>query len=37
MMIHKDYLLIGSSERTTDHALQSLKRVLFEKILLKML
>lgn len=35
MMIHKDYLLIGSSERTTDHALQSLKRVLFEKNIVK--
>ena len=35
MMIHKDYLLIESSERTTDHALQSLKRVLFEKNIVK--
>ncbi|HEX5624724.1 MAG TPA: arginine deiminase family protein, partial [Saprospiraceae bacterium] len=31
MLIHPDFLLIGSSERTTDHALQTLKNVLFEK------
>ncbi|MDQ3141050.1 MAG: arginine deiminase family protein [Bacteroidota bacterium] len=31
MILNKDYLLIGSSERTTDHAIMSLKKVLFEK------
>lgn len=31
MLLNKDYLLIGNSERTTDHAFQSLKKVLFEK------
>lgn len=31
MIINKDYLLIGHSERTTQHAIQSLKKVLFEK------
>ena len=31
MILENDYLLIGCSERTTDHAFQSLKRVLFEK------
>ncbi|MBK8484775.1 MAG: arginine deiminase [Saprospiraceae bacterium] len=35
MVINKDYLLIGSSERTTDHALLSLKNVLFEKNVVK--
>src|SRR6056297_128449 len=29
MMINRDYLLIGCSERTTSHAFQSLKRELF--------
>lgn len=31
MILNKDYLLIGCSERTTDHAFQSLKEVLFSK------
>lgn len=31
MTINKDYLLIGCSERTTAHAIHSLKKVLFEK------
>ncbi|MEL6865980.1 MAG: arginine deiminase family protein [Bacteroidota bacterium] len=31
MIINEDYLLIGRSERTTSHAIQSLKRVLFER------
>lgn len=31
MIINKDYLLIGRSERTTQHAIHSLKEVLFEK------
>ncbi|HRI00226.1 MAG TPA: arginine deiminase family protein [Saprospiraceae bacterium] len=31
MILNKDYLLVGSSERTTDHAMMSLKRVLFER------
>lgn len=31
MVINKDYLLIGSSERTTTHAVRSLAKVLFEK------
>ena len=35
MIINKDYLLIGSSERTTDHAIQTLKKVLFEKNIIK--
>jgi arginine deiminase len=35
MMIHKDYLMIGSSERTTEHAIHSLKEVLFEKKIVK--
>ncbi|NOT37957.1 MAG: arginine deiminase [Saprospiraceae bacterium] len=35
MMLNPDYLLIGHSERTTDHALVTLKRVLFEKKLVK--
>ncbi len=35
MLINEDYLLIGSSERTTNHALQTLMRVLFERNLIK--
>jgi arginine deiminase len=35
MIINKDYLLIGHSERTTQHAIQSLKKVLFEKNIVK--
>ncbi len=35
MILNKDYLLIGSSERTTDHAIQTLKKVLFEKNIVK--
>ncbi len=31
MIINKDYLLIGCSERTTSHGLHSLKKALFEK------
>ncbi len=31
MMFHENYLLIGSSERTTDHAIQSLAEELFKK------
>ena len=31
MMIDEDYLLIGCSERTTAHAIHSLKKVLFER------
>lgn len=34
MLLNDDYLLIGSSERTTDHALQTLMQVLFEKNLI---
>ena len=35
MMLSEDYLLIGSSERTTEHAMNVLKNVLFEKKLVK--
>ncbi|MEP7197213.1 MAG: arginine deiminase family protein [Saprospiraceae bacterium] len=35
MLLNSDYLLIGNSERTTDHALLTLKDVLFEKGLIK--
>ncbi len=35
MMIANDYIFIGCSERTTDHAIQSLSKVLFEKGLVK--
>ncbi len=35
MIINEDYLLIGRSERTTNHAIQSLKKVLFEKGVVK--
>jgi len=35
MIIHEDYLLIGRSERTTEHAIHSLKKVLFEKKVVK--
>ncbi|NNE30278.1 MAG: arginine deiminase [Saprospiraceae bacterium] len=31
MVISKDYLLVGCSERTNQHAIESLKRALFEK------
>ncbi|MFN8280917.1 MAG: arginine deiminase family protein [Saprospiraceae bacterium] len=31
MLLNSDYLLIGNSERTTDHALNTLKQILFEK------
>lgn len=31
MIINKDYLLIGCSERTTPHAIRSLAKVLFER------
>ncbi len=35
MIINEDYLLIGQSERTTQHAIHSLKKVLFEKDVVK--
>ncbi|MFT6337966.1 MAG: arginine deiminase [Halioglobus sp.] len=35
MMLAKDFLLVGCSERTTDHAVQSLKKAVFAKGLVK--
>jgi len=35
MVINKDYLLIGCSERTNAHAIESIKNVLFEKKVIK--
>ena len=35
MVINQDYLLIGQSERTTQHAINSLKKVLLEKGVVK--
>lgn len=35
MVINKDYLLIGCSERTTAHGIHSLKKILFEKEVIK--
>lgn len=35
MIINEDYLLIGRSERTTEHAIHSLKNALFEKGVVK--
>jgi len=35
MMIDEHYLMIGSSERTTEHAIHSLKSVLFDKKIIK--
>jgi arginine deiminase len=35
MIINEDYLLIGQSERTTQHAINSLKKVLFENGVVK--
>jgi len=35
MIINKDYLLIGCSERTTEHGIHSLRDVLFEKGVVK--
>lgn len=35
MMIANDYVFVGCSERTTDHAIKSLRKVLFEKGLVK--
>ncbi len=35
MMLEDDYLLIGCSERTSEHAIHSLKKVLFEKKVIK--
>ncbi|MEM9888554.1 MAG: arginine deiminase family protein [Bacteroidota bacterium] len=35
MILHKDYLLIGCSERTNAYAIESLKNVLFEKRVVK--
>ena len=31
MVLNEDYLLIGCSERTTEHAIRSLRDVLFER------
>ncbi|MCC6815397.1 MAG: arginine deiminase [Saprospiraceae bacterium] len=35
MLLNSDYLLIGNSERTTDHALMTLRNILFEKKLIR--
>lgn len=35
MMLAKDFLLVGCSERTTEHAVNSLKKAVFEKGLVK--
>src|SRR5690606_16768790 len=35
MILEGEYLLIGSSERTTEHAIHSLKAALFEKDVIK--
>lgn len=35
MIINKDYLLIGNSERTTEYSIESLKEVLFQKGIVK--
>ena len=35
MIINGDYLLIGSSERTSDHAIEAIKKVVFEKKIVK--
>ncbi|HHH50539.1 MAG TPA: arginine deiminase [Saprospiraceae bacterium] len=35
MMIHEDYLLVGVSERSSEHGFQSLKKVLFEKKIIR--
>lgn len=35
MMVGKEFLLIGCSERTTEHAIESLKKVIFEKQIVK--
>jgi arginine deiminase len=35
MILNKDYLLIGHSERTSEHAIHSLRNVLFEKKVIK--
>ncbi len=35
MMLANDFLLVGCSERTTDHAVQSLKKAVFDKGLVK--
>ena len=35
MIINEDYLLIGRSERTTEHAIHSLRNALFEKGVIK--
>ncbi len=35
MMLHKDYLLIGHSERTTAYAIEKIKESIFEKKLVK--
>ena len=35
MVLNKDYLLVGNSERTTEYSIQSLRDVLFEKKVVK--
>ncbi len=35
MILNGDYLLIGSSERTSDHAIEAIKKVVFEKGVVK--
>ena len=35
MVLNKDYLLVGNSERTTEYSIQSLMEVLFEKKVVK--
>lgn len=35
MIINKDYLLVGISERTTEHAIDSVAKVLFDKKVIK--
>lgn len=35
MILHTDYLLIGASERSTAHGIESLKNILFEKKVIK--
>ncbi|HMP32638.1 MAG TPA: arginine deiminase family protein, partial [Saprospiraceae bacterium] len=35
MIINGDYLLIGSSERTSNHAINAIKKIMFEKGVVK--
>jgi arginine deiminase len=35
MILNQDYLLIGSSERTSNHAIDSIKKIMFEKGIVK--